>query len=127
MNCTASICIRLQQLLFQGIEGAYIFAGMDFHVDVSSPFTVTFETVHTQINIPITLLDDEIEEGYETFTLQLSYNETDNDGTVQITPEIAVIHIKDDDGKSIVTLPDFNEPFFVRMMVFPSCSCSNRV
>ena len=113
------------------LQGIYkvqiIFAGTDFEVNMSSPFTVTFEITNTQINIPIILIDDEIEEGYENFTLQLSYNETDNDGTVQITPEIAVVRIKDDDGKPIVTISDFNELFYVRMMVFPSCSCSNRV
>ena len=73
----------------------------DFEVDISHTFTVIFETVHTRIPLSFTLLDDVIEEGYENFTLQLSYNETDEDGTVQIVIESAMVSIKDDDGKSV--------------------------
>ena len=68
----------------------------------SSPISVTFETVHTRIPISFTILDDKIEEGYENFTLQLSYNEMDEHGTVQIVTESAKISIKDDDGGFIV-------------------------
>ena len=62
------------------------------------PMSVTFETAHTRIPLSFTILNDEIEEGYENFTLQLSYNETDEHGTVQIVTESAQIFIKDDDG-----------------------------
>jgi hypothetical protein len=68
----------------------------DFVVE-SSPISVTFETVHTRIPISFTIMDDDIEEGYENFTLQLSYNEVDEHGTVQIVTESAKISIKDDD------------------------------
>ena len=59
---------------------------------------VTFEANHTRIPLSFTILDDEIEEGYENFTLLLLYNETDEHGTVRIVTESAQISIKDDDG-----------------------------
>ena len=62
------------------------------------PFVVTFGSADTFIPIPFTLINDEIEEGYENFTLTLSYNEADVDETVQIRTNAANVFIKDDDG-----------------------------
>lgn len=58
---------------------------------------MTFETTQTRIPLSFTLLDDELEEGYENFTLRLTYNEADD--TVRIVNERAEVSIKDDDGK----------------------------
>ena len=67
-------------------------------MDTSPPFLITFETTHTRIPLSFTLLDDKLEEGYENFTLQLSYNEAND--AVRIMTERTEMFIKDDDGKS---------------------------
>ena len=59
------------------------------------PLTMTFDRNATNIPVSLTLLDDEIEEGFENFTLTISLGD---DETVQIVVESAMIHIKDDDG-----------------------------
>ena len=62
------------------------------------PLSLIFDTTFTRIPVSFTLLDDVMEEGYENFTLRLSYNVPDPDGTVNIMVETASISIKDDDG-----------------------------
>ena len=59
---------------------------------------MTFESIHTKIPVPFTLIDDAIEEGYENFSLKLSYNKYDEHGSVKILNDLAVVSIKDDDG-----------------------------
>ena len=59
---------------------------------------MTFESNDTLIPIPLNLINDKMEEGYENFTLTLSYNEVDVDETVQIRTDAANVIIKDDDG-----------------------------
>ena len=49
--------------------------------------------------MPFTLLDDEFEEGFENFTLQLS--DASSDETVLIVKGSAMVHIKDDDGENV--------------------------
>ena len=62
------------------------------------PLRVTFEPTNTRIPIPFSLLNDEHEEGYENFTLRLVYEDQDDDETVQIVTESAIVSIRDDDG-----------------------------
>ena len=78
-------------------------------MDVSPPLLVTFETTHTRIPLSFTLLDDELEEGYENFTLKLSYNGADD--TVRIMNERAEMFIKDDDGKFNCSLANTHYSF----------------
>jgi hypothetical protein len=68
---------------------------IDFMVDSSPPLMVTFEVNDTRKPVPFTLLDDEFEEGFENFTLQLS--DASSDETVRIVEGSAMVHIKDDD------------------------------
>ena len=76
-----------------------LFVDVDFNlVQNLPPFGVTFESDDTLIPIPLNITNDDIEEGYENFTLTLSYNEVDMDETVQIRPDAANVFIKDDDG-----------------------------
>ena len=77
----------------------FIFVDVDFDlVQNLPPFGVTFESNDTLIPIPLNLINDKVEEGYENFTLTLSYNEVDVDETVQIRTDAANVIIKDDDG-----------------------------
>lgn len=79
------------------------FADVDFDlVQNSTPFEVTFESNDTLIPIPLNLINDEIEEGYENSTLKLSYNDVDMDETVQIRTDATNVFIKDDDGTDIL-------------------------
>ena len=76
-----------------------MFLDVDFDlVQNSPPYGVTFESDDTLISVPLNLINDEIEEGYENFTLTLSYNEVDVDETVQIRTDAANVFIKDNDG-----------------------------
>lgn len=59
---------------------------------------VTFKATDTKIPVPFTLIDDAIEEGYENFSLKFSYNKSDEEETVTILNDLAVVSIKDDDG-----------------------------
>ena len=68
-------------------------------VDSSPPLMVTFEVNDTRKPVPFTLLDDEFEEGFENFTLQLS--DASSDETVRIVEGSAMVHIKDDDGENV--------------------------
>ena len=65
---------------------------------MGNPVSVTFQSDSTTIPVPFSIMNDVIEEGYENFTLRLSYNQPDEDGTVQIVTESAIVSIKDDDG-----------------------------
>ena len=75
-------------------------AGEDFEMETPPPLTVTFGSNLTRLPIPINLIDDDVEEGYENFTLELSSNELE--GTVQIITESANVFIKDDDGMKLL-------------------------
>ena len=55
----------------------------------------------TRKPVPFSLLDDELEEGFEDFTLQLS--DPRGEETVAIVVESAVVSIKDDDGEEEIT------------------------
>ena len=55
----------------------------------------------TRKPVPFSLLDDELEEGFEDFTLQLS--DPQGEETVAIVVESAVVSIKDDDGEEEIT------------------------
>ena len=80
--------------------GTYFYVDEDFEVGTPLPLTVTFESNFTRVPIPINLIDDNIEEGYENFTLQVSYNEIEE--TVLIMTVSANVFIKDDDGMKLV-------------------------
>lgn len=62
------------------------------------PKTVKFDNNETKVHVKITVVNDVVEEGYENFTLQLSYNEVSNNGAVDIVREYATVSIEDDDG-----------------------------
>lgn len=66
-------------------------------VNATPPLTVKFEIDDTRKPVPFSLLDDEFEEGFENFTLQLDPNTVDE--TVKIVVGSAMINIKDDDGE----------------------------
>ena len=83
-------------------EYSHFFIDEDYEFDMPLPLTMTFATNHTRLPVSFTLNNDDIEEGYENFTLQLSYNEEDEDGTVRIMTEFALVSIKDDDGAFLV-------------------------
>lgn len=70
-------------------------AGEDFNIE---PITVKFDNNETKAHIKITVVNDVVEEGYENFILQLSYNEVSNNGAVNIVREYATVSIEDDDG-----------------------------
>ena len=63
-----------------------------------TPLSVTFPAAQSRIPVPFTFIDDEIEEGYENFTLLLSYDEQDDEGTIQIVNTSTIVWIKDNDG-----------------------------
>ena len=63
-----------------------------------TPLSVTFPAAQSRIPVPFTFIDDEIEEGYENFTLLLSYDEQDDEGTIQIVNTSTMVWIKDNDG-----------------------------
>ena len=65
-------------------------------METPPPLMLTFGSGITRLPIPINLLDDDIEEGFETFTLRISSNEA-----VQILTETASVFIRDDDGKKL--------------------------
>ena len=83
---------------------------MDFEVTDDLPLNITFGADKMSIPLSLTPLDDEIEEGFEYFTLELSLGV---DETVRIVTGTAEVHIKDDDGKN-------NKSF----SVFINCSFS---
>ena len=89
-----TLCHKLNSLFLHDV-----FAGDDFTVDMPTPLRVTFETVQTRIPIPFTLINDDIEEGYENFILELSYDEQDDDGTIRFVNTSTTISVKDDDGQ----------------------------
>ena len=66
-------------------------------VDNTPPLMVTFAVDDIRKPVPFSLLDDEFEEGFENFTLQLDPNTVDE--TVKIVVGSAMINIKDDDGE----------------------------
>lgn len=51
-------------------------------------------------------MDDAIEEGYEDFTFDLSYDLPDPDGTVDVVTPSANVFIKDDDGELSRSISD---------------------
>ena len=51
-----------------------------------------------KITVPFSVVDDVIEEGFENFTLLLSYEELIPSGTVNIVTPSTKIFIKDNDG-----------------------------
>ena len=66
-------------------------------MDGLSPLIIMFGENDTRIPVSFSLLDDDLEEGFENFTLQLGLDGADE--TVRIMGESAMIHIKDDDGQ----------------------------
>ena len=61
---------------------------------------MTFESNLVRLPIPIYIIDDELEEGYENFSLEISYNELEE--PVQITTASTNVFIKDDDGMKLL-------------------------
>ena len=81
--------------MFHGLV-CILYAGADFTID---PIMVKFKANETEVPISFTVINDTIEEGYENFTLHLSYDDTIGDnGAVEIVSESALISIRDDDG-----------------------------
>ena len=78
----------------------YVVIDEDFEMETPPPVTVIFGRNLTRLPISIILIDDDIEEGYENFTLRISSNELEE--TVQITTESANVFIKDDDGMNLL-------------------------
>ena len=73
---------------------------VDFGVE-SLPLITTLGITDTRITVPFSVIDDTIEEGFENFTLLLSYNEPDPNGTVNIVTQSTKVFIKDNDGTAI--------------------------
>ena len=67
-------------------------------MDRPTPLSVIFKTVHTRIPVPITIINDEIEEVIESFTLELSYDDQDDGQFVRLINASTTIYIEDDDG-----------------------------
>ena len=85
----------------------------DFQLADIPPLTTTLQSGDIMIPVSITLQDDVTEEGYENFTLSLTYNMPDPDNTVDVVTPTANVFIKDDDG-------ELSQKFLNRFILFPS-------
>ena len=74
-----------------------------FNCDTDDDFSIASVMVkvdanNTKLPISISIVNDVLEEGEEHFTLQLSYDDNNDRGNVDIVREFTTISVRDDDG-----------------------------
>ena len=92
----------------------------------SGPYTVTFPAGETRIPFNVTINDDDIYEGNETFMLTIDETSLPG-GVVRGNPGQATVTIVDDDRKSLSLLACVSAQDIMIMYVYSVISVSNAV
>ena len=63
---------------------------------------LTFSATNTEYDVSISIEDDNVNEALEQFFAGLTFESTGSDGSIQLSPDTAVVLIGDDDGKCLL-------------------------